>query len=321
MTPKLQRWTRDGLLNLPWGPFESFERLVLSPHFRERLAEIAQRFRGGGAAFHDLELPWRQGLFLFGPSGAGKSAASRAVARALEWDCLAIPAHEILDTHLFERAMAEACSRPHRVIVLEDVDQTIRHMEPADFFTLLDHAQARADGTFWVATSRNAEAAPKTQLIRPGRFDESIRLDAPAAPLRRELMMNLLVPYLSASEEQETALDEQEFATLVEDTQGLSFAHFEEMRQIAARLKLAERQGEAWTELRSYVQDQIIARDRWGGLSDITEEVGRRVNEIDPRVLKASLDMTDVFRTLMEKVIGDAAAQAKDKQAEEGDAP
>jgi hypothetical protein len=36
-------------------------------------------------------------------------------------------------------------------------------------------------------------------------------------------------------------------------------------------------------------------------------------------VLQAALDMTDVFRGLMEKVIGDAADRAKQTQNEEGD--
>jgi hypothetical protein len=38
----------------------------------------------------------------------------------------------------------------------------------------------------------------------------------------------------------------------------------------------------------------------------------------DDRVLQAALDMSDVFRLLMEKVIGDAADRARTEQLNEG---
>jgi SpoVK/Ycf46/Vps4 family AAA+-type ATPase len=233
----------------------------------------------------------------------------------LNWEHLTIPAHEILDSHLFERALAEAISRDKRVIVLEDVDQIVKHMEPEVFFTLLDHALERADGTFWVANSRHPEDTPKTQLIRPGRFDESVRLELPNPALRREILMNdFVVPFFSTLSED----DEKLLTELVEQTEGLSFSHFEEMRQIVAKLKLEKREAEFWQIVRVYIQDQIIAGDRWGGLSDSTHQLEDRVRHVDSRVLQAALDMSDVFRGLMEKVIGDAAAQARQTQNEEG---
>ena len=70
--------------------------------------------------------------------------------------------------------------------------------------------------------------------------------------------------------------------------------------------------------MRDYVEDQLIAGDRSGGLSDSTVALRDRVQQVDSRVLQAALDMTDVFRLLMEKVIGDAAEKAQDKRSEEG---
>jgi SpoVK/Ycf46/Vps4 family AAA+-type ATPase len=302
------RWTRDQILSFSWTPHESVENLVIAPALRERLERLTSTFREGRDTYHGVKLSWRRGVFLFGRSGSGKSAAGRAIARALNWEHFTIPAHEILDSHLLEHALADAISRPERVIVLEDIDQIISRMEPEVFFTLLDHAMARADGTFWIATSRHPEKAPKTQLLRPGRFDESIRLEPPSAPLRNQMLMNdFIVPFFPTVAEDEEKL----LADLVEQTDGLSFSHFEEMRQIAALMKIDRRESEFWDTLRSYIQDQIIAGDRWGGLSDATTDLGERVRQIDSRVLTAALDMTDVFRALMEKTIGDAAENAK----------
>lgn len=310
-TPGLCRWTRDGIIGFAWTPFETPAKLALPAALRERLENAAARFKGGRDAYHSARLSWRRGAFFYGPSGSGKTAASRALARLLEWPHFTVPAHEILDSHLLERALADAISAPERVIVLEDVDLMIRRMEPEVFFTLLDHALERAEGTFWIATSRHPEDSPKTQLIRPGRFDESVRFDVPQAALRKEILMNdFLVPYFPALPESEGD-GERILGELVEATDGLAFSHFEEMRQIAAQLRMEGREAEFWGAARSYIQDQIIAGDRWGGLSDTTNEVNERVRHVDPRVLQAALDMTDVFRALMEKTIGDAAEKAR----------
>ena len=188
----LGRWTRDGILDFTWSPFESFDKLVLTPALREKLARRVQAFLMGEEEFHSLRLPWRYGIFFFGPSGCGKTAAGRAIARSLDWHHLTIPAHEILDSHLFERALSDAVSQSQRVIVLEDVDLMIRTMEPEVFFTLLDHAMERAEGTFWIANSRHPEETPKIQLLRPGRFDEAVRLEPPNLELRRELLQELV---------------------------------------------------------------------------------------------------------------------------------
>jgi SpoVK/Ycf46/Vps4 family AAA+-type ATPase len=307
---KSGRWTRDGILNFSLSPFESFDKLVLTSHLKIKLEERLKLFLQGQESFHELNLPWRHGIFLYGTSGSGKTAAGRAVAHRLGWYHLAIPAHEILDSHLFERALSDAVSQSQRVIVLEDVDLMVRTMEPETFFTLLDHAMERAEGTFWIANSKHPENVPKTQLLRPGRFDESIRLDLPSAELRSELVWQLLT--LGGVE-----IDENRIREWVDQSSNLTFAHFEELRQITARMKLEKKDpSDYWPAFQNYIEDQMIAGDRWGGLSDQTEQLQERVQQIDPRILMAALDMTDVFRQLMEKVIGDAAEEAKLKQSQ-----
>lgn len=359
---ELLRWTRNGVLRFSWNKAESFEKLVLTPALREKILIRLDQFNKGEKHFHRLELPWRFGIYFFGASGSGKTAASRGIARHLEWDHFSIPAHEILDAHLFEHALSSAISQPKRVVVLEDVDLMIKRMEPEVFFTLLDHALERAEGSFWIATSRNSENTPKIQLIRPGRFDETIRFELPNLSLRREFFGQLLgieptsvepalieptsgepsspdqpnqydhhdqhnktngelsgqsdiqpelIPSTSGSNRQSWLTEWSEMS------EGMSFAHFEELRQIWVRLELEQRVNEEiYTAVRTYIEDQLIAGDRWGGISDQTQRLEERVRHIDSRVLMAALDMTDVFRALIEKTIGDAAAQASQSQTE-----
>lgn len=304
---ELKRWTRDGILAFSWNRFESFEKLILLPSLQERLSRCAELFLRGEADYHQLELPWRQGLFFFGPSGSGKTAASRGLARKLQFEHLTLPAHEILNSHLFESALFDATRYSKRVVVLEDVDLMLKRMEPEVFFTLLDHAMNHREGLFWIATSRHAENTPKTQLLRPGRFDEAVRLEPPQAELRKQLLTRLLEMHTSQEEVIPSLLLEW-----VELTQGLSFSHFEELRQVKARMRMENREpAEGEAELKSYIEDQLISGDRLGGLSDETERVQERVQQVDPRILMAALTITDVFRTLIEKVIGDAAEENK----------
>ena len=314
-TSSLIRWTRTQALRFHWTDRDQLAQLALNPSIREKIERLCERFQKGAEAYHALRLPWRYGIFLYGPSGSGKTACSRALARTLGWTHWTLPAHEILDSHLLETALAEAVEQPHRVIVLEDVDRMIRTMDPETFFTLLDHAMDRSEGLIWVATTKHPELTPKTQLIRPGRLDETWRMDLPSPSLRKEILMNDFVVHFFATLNED---EEQLLTALVEETAGLSFAHFEELRQIAAQLKLEDRIHEFWTHARIYIQDQIISGDRWGGLSDQTLRIEERVQAVDPRVLEAALDMTDVFRKLMEKVIADAAEKSKTEQFEQG---
>jgi SpoVK/Ycf46/Vps4 family AAA+-type ATPase len=314
-TRAISRWTRTGTLHFDWSEHETLEKLALNSGLRERVTSLTQKFAQGREAYNSLRLPWRKGLFFFGPSGAGKTAATRCIARALNWEHFSIPAHEILDSHLMESAFSSAIQSSGRVIVLEDIDRMVHSMEPEDFFAMLDHAMERAEGTLWIATTKHPELSPKTQLIRPGRFDESWRFDLPTPQLRKEILMNdFIVPFFSTLSQDEDQL----LTELVEETQGLSFAHFEELRQIAAQMKLEDRLPDFWLSARSYIQDQIISGDRWGGQSDKTTETLDRAKAVDARILEAALDMTDVFKRLMEKVIGDASEKAKTDQLENG---
>jgi hypothetical protein len=104
--------------------------------------------------------------------------------------------------------------------------------------------------------------------------------------------------------------DDSPLQEWVENTNGLSFAHFFELKYVKARMVLnSNDREEIVMNLKNYVEDQMIAGDRWGGLSDSTQNLNERVNQVDPRVLMAALDMTDVFKRLIEKVISDAMIQ------------
>ena len=248
-----------------------------------------------------------------GAAGQGKTAATRAIAHNLgpATPYITLPAHEISSAGVLDRALSDTLNHLARrpspsVVVLDHVDEMISRMETHEFFGLLDHALERSQGTLWIATTRHADLVPKTQCIRPGRFDIAIRFEGPTFPLREVLLRNLPLGLA----------DDSSFHELLELTDGLTYAHFEELRQICATTLMEGREHEIGEAVRSHLRDQLIAGNRQGGASDLTETLGRRIEEVDPRTLQAALNMTDVLGALMEKTLEAAFLKRQEEAGE-----
>ena len=315
-SPHAYQWSRHGWLPFPPPRHEDPARLIYDAPLRATLERLARLFRDGRENFEALRLPWRSGLLLSGPAGQGKTAATRALALFMgkTTPYITVDSSEITGAGALQKALSDLLTFQQtlpapRIVVLDQIDQMIARMETQEFFSLLDHALARSEGTLWVGTTRHAELLPKTQSIRPGRFDRSLRFEGPSLELREVLLRNLP---LGLS-------DENSFRELLELSEGLTYAHFEELRQICAGLLLEGREHEIPDAVRSHMRDQLISGDREGGVSDSTSEVNRRVTEVDPRVLRAALDMTDVIEALMEKTL-DAAFEKRLESPGEADA-
>ncbi len=316
--PFFLRWSTRGWLSFSPAPFETPESLIYPDSTREKLKTLAEQFRDGRESFEALKLPWRRGILFAGGPGQGKSAATRAIASYLGSTTLHItlPAHEVLNAGGWDWACAQILQKIEErqaldpsvraVVVLDQFDEFTRRMEPQDFFQILDHAWARSQGTLWIATTRHPDLVPKTQAIRPGRFEQMFRFDGPNLETREKLLRNLP---LGVS-------DEYTFRELLDLTESLHFAHFEEMRQICAHLLLEQREMELISAMRVYLQDQLLTSDRSGGYSDVTLNLMQRVHEVDPRVLKSALGLTDIFTALMEKTLADAFEKANETGVE-----
>ncbi len=309
----LLRWSTHGWLSFTPAPFEDPSKLIYTESVREKILTLAHQFRDGREAFEALKLPWRRGLLFAGSAGNGKTSATRAIAHALGPHALHITlsAHDLLSASTFELACAQTLQRIENhdgcaVVVIDHLDELFRRMEPQDFFSILDHTWARSQATLWIGTTRHPDLVPKTQAVRPGRFETMYRFEGPHLEIREQLLRNLP---LGIS-------DEYTFKELLEQTDSLSFAHFEELRQICATLLLEQRELEMISAVRQYLQDQILTADRLGGVSDLTTDLQVRAAEVDPRVLKAALSMTDIMTTLMEKTIADAFEKASEAGAE-----
>jgi ATP-dependent Zn protease len=135
---------------------------------------------------------------------------------------------------------------------------------------------------------------PKNLLLRPGRLTESLRLGAPSPALRESYVKTYIAPL---------AGDSVSVTDLVAESEGLSFAHLTEMRQLAAALIANGGANRLAEHLIQYCKDQIINGDRHGGYSVANEKLQDRVKQADPRLLVSALQMTDVFKRVIDSAI------------------
>ncbi|MBI3555901.1 MAG: ATP-binding protein [Deltaproteobacteria bacterium] len=315
---KLLQWSRSGMITGSWGPYENFESLVFSAALQTQLQKLALGFLGAQDFCAKAKLPWRRGAFVFGPGGVGKSAASRAVALLLGWQHITIPAHEVLDTPQLTRALFECARHSPSVVVLDNIDQFLTRIDETDFFDIFDLVSERSDGIFWVVTSRKPELVPKNQLVRPGRFEEAVRLTPPSADVKKKYYENHLEPFMVAAlggQPETLGASKLEHIALLESNPDLSYAHLQEMRLLIAKVIMDGDPEKLVPEFQMFCQEQVIAGDRWGSPSSQSHELEDRVRLSDPRLLMSALHITDAFKKIVEATISNATDAIKGAQS------
>jgi SpoVK/Ycf46/Vps4 family AAA+-type ATPase len=285
-----------------WGPYETFESLVFDPATQSQLQKLGLAFLGAQDFCTKAKLPWRRGAFFFGPPGCGKSAATRGLALLLGWQHVTIPAYEILDTFHLTRALFESAA-PSTVVVIDNIDQIFKRIDISDFFDIFDQVAEKCDGVLWAVTSRNPEDVPKMQVVRPGRFEESMRLTHPSAEVKKKFYETYLEPFMQDT----LGPAKAEHLALLEQATTLTYAHLEEMRQLIAKVIMEAEPDRLVSEFQTFVQEQMIAGDRWGGDSTRTQELEERVKLSDPRLLISALQVTDAFKRVVEATVGEMA--------------
>jgi SpoVK/Ycf46/Vps4 family AAA+-type ATPase len=306
-------WTRSGWVTVPFGPYEDVESLTLSPIVRESVMALGMAFSAGKELSEGLAAVWRYGLLLVGPAGMGKRSATKALCLLTDLPHVVITEREVLDHHSLTVALTEVIKRGPAVVLIEDLDRIFGRISERDFFSVFDAVNMVADGYLWCATTTVPEDVPKQLLLRPGRFDELLRLVPPQAKVREEFFKKHVLPSMASPGEGPQALSDEFLRYLVQESDGFSFAQMVELRARAAALKLRGRTSELTDELKAYCRDQRIAGDRYGRYSREDEQLKDRVRHTDPRALAAALHVTDAFKKVIDAAL---TAQTEEKNYE-----
>lgn len=160
--------------------------LVLSPRTRDGLDQIVGRMvdpehteRHGGT------LP--SGVLFYGPPGTGKTAASKALAKELQWAYLPATGADLASRPSeLEALYAKAMDLRPAMIFIDEADELLRDRAMSastqatnKLLTLMDGVGDRVRDVVWIAATNNPEQIDPA-LLRGGRFTDKILFEPPS---------------------------------------------------------------------------------------------------------------------------------------------
>ncbi|SEA36967.1 AAA family ATPase [Rubrimonas cliftonensis] len=196
-----------------------------------------------GAAHRALGLAPVSGVLLAGPPGGGKTLLARALAAESQANFIAVRGAHLVSRWLgdSEKAVAELFAQARHaapcVLFFDEIDAVAPARGAADAAMTRVVAQllveidgiCQSRGVFLLGATNRPDAIDPA-LLRPGRFDEIIRLDAPDATARRDIL---------AVHTRETPLAEDvDLEALANAADGWSGAELRALAQGAARAAL-----------------------------------------------------------------------------------
>ncbi len=223
------------------------------------------------------DLPQRRGVLLLGSPGNGKTMACRwlryeLLRRGLEWSSVSRQQYE---RAVSDGEVGELFELPSPGVVLfDDFDAGLQDRAKfgdriqGTFLTEMDGMSPKT-GVVYLFTSNLSLDDIDPAARRPGRIDTVLQFDAPTADLRRRLILERW------PEEIVRALPVE---TVVNDTEGLSFAELEEARKLVI-LNYLDSGEVVWVNTHTHMASQrtLVKRRAIGfsaSTSSETESVG-----------------------------------------------
>jgi AAA+ superfamily predicted ATPase len=217
----------------------TFENLILTEALKESLKNDFIRFFNSRDLYLRYGISWKRGALFVGPPGNGKTHTIKALINYLDKPCIYVRGfNEANDIE--EENMAEVFKRARMnapcIVVLEDLDSMINEKTRSFLLNELDGFQENT-GVVVIATTNYPEKLDPAILSRPSRFDRKYQFDLPAA-LQRQAYLNKWRATLDV----DLQLSEQVLESVIEITEGFSFAYLKELI-VSTMVELASKSG------------------------------------------------------------------------------
>lgn len=204
----------------------SFDDLILEPLLDGAIKTDFQSFLSAKDAYAKHGIAWKRGALFVGAPGNGKTHTVKALVRELGIPCLYVKtfvsrfANPQMAIH---QVFQLARDRAPCALVLEDLDSLLAEDTRAFFLNELDGFHDN-EGLITIASTNHPERLDAAILERPSRFDRKYHFKLPATAERQRY-----VDYWNAKLEVEMRLDDAQRASVVEKTDGFSFAYLKEL--------------------------------------------------------------------------------------------
>lgn len=196
------------------------EGLIRFPQLNsDKVIEEIQKFWTLEEKFKKANLAYKRGILLWGPQGSGKSSTINFLLHdVINRGGIAIKFNrpEILEFAL--KTINQIQYGTPIIVILEDLDEIIRHCDESEFLNLLDGITALHKVVF-LATTNHPEKLGARIVNRPSRFDKRFKIGHPNPESRKMYFEHLL----------KDRVGEVDLNRWVEDTDGFSFAHLREL--------------------------------------------------------------------------------------------
>ena len=205
--------------------------LVLPPRLLERVeAEVLRFFSDEAAALYKaLAVPHRRGMLLYGPPGNGKTSLIRLIGGRLpQVPAMILRPSAKFDTDALGGVIQRWTRQAPAMLIVEDLDWLLKQVNVSTFLNLLDGVESAAGGgLLLIATTNHPEDLDPAINNRPGRFDVVVEVPPPDEALRLQFLRGRL-----------PAAGDEAVRRVATDTEGLAFAHLQEILRLSGLLAI-----------------------------------------------------------------------------------
>jgi SpoVK/Ycf46/Vps4 family AAA+-type ATPase len=214
-----------------------WDDLILDPELHRLVRKDFESFFAREEWFRKHRLPFKRGYLFYGPPGNGKTSVIRAMANrpGLSLFSVNFNSEDVSDFEVME-LLDQARRRAPALLVLEDLDRILPResgKEPkvqvslSGFLNSLDGLVVQ-QGVIIVATANESSQLDPAIINRPGRFDRVIEFQNPGPAVRAKYFQKI------------GGLAEEESTTMIDPTNGFSFAQMKETYILAGQLAFEE---------------------------------------------------------------------------------
>lgn len=225
----------DAYLDAPRVPrtiIDADQDLFLTDSLRKRIeVDVIQFFQPTvQQMYQSLNVPYRRGVLLHGPPGNGKTTIIRLIGSRLpDVPAMILRPAGNFDADDFRTVIQRWTRQSPSILVIEDLNWLLKTIDLSLFLNLLDGIEApNVGGLMVLATTNHPDLLDPALNNRPGRFDVVIEVSCPDESLRRRFFLAKLDPQTP----------EELIERLVRMTDGLSFAHHQELLRLSGLLAI-----------------------------------------------------------------------------------